>query len=197
LLLAVTQTIHRVIQNLHWQTWLEQGRESEPARQTCGSELLLQLLKDKERLALQRIFRMLFLIQPEENFRDIWMGLQSTSRRDRASSIELLDNILGSQQRVIVGALVDSGSVPERLRKSGSNLADVRLEYSELLAQIEGDRSRVLSGLAMYHAGEIDVALPGADVLLMREQALAMIEEMPEFRPGEFSASCGLETQGA
>jgi AAA family ATP:ADP antiporter len=197
LLLAVTRTIRRVILNLHWQTWLEQGRESEPARQTCGSELLLQLLKDKERLALQRIFRMLFLIQPEENFRDIWMGLQSTSRRDRASSIELLDNILGSEQRLTVGALVGSGSVGERLRKSGSNLADVRLEYSELLAQIEGEQSLVLSGLAMYHAGEIEVALSGADVLLMREQALAMIEEMPEIRPGKFSVSSDLETQGA
>jgi len=197
LLLAVTQTIRRVIKNLHWQTWLEQGRESEPARQTCGSELLLQLLKDKERLALQRIFRMLFMIQPEENFRDIWMGLQSTSRRDRASSIELLDNILGAEQRVTVGALVGSGSVRERLGKSGSDLAGVRLEYSELLAQIEGDQSRVLSGLAMYHAGEIEVALPRADVLLMREQGLAMIEEMPEVRPGEFSVSSDLETQDA
>jgi AAA family ATP:ADP antiporter len=197
LLLAVTRTIRRVMQNLHWQTWLEQGRETEPARQTCGSELLLQLLKDKERLALQRVFRMLFLIQPEENFRDIWTGLQSTSRRDRASSIELLDNILGPQLRVTVGALVGSGSVRERLEKSGSDLAGVRLEYSELLAQIEGDQSRVLGGLAMYHAAEIEVARPSADALSMREQALAMIEEMPEVRPGKFSASSELETQGA
>jgi hypothetical protein len=49
----------------------------------------------------------------------------------------------------------------------------------------------------MYHAGEIEVARPSSGVLSMREQALAMIEEMPEFRPGEFSASSGLETQGA
>jgi len=33
--------------------------------------------------------------------------------------------------------------------------------------------------------------------LSMREQALAMIEEIPEFRAGEFSASSDLETQGA
>jgi hypothetical protein len=49
----------------------------------------------------------------------------------------------------------------------------------------------------MYHAAEIEVAQPSADVLSMREQALAMIEEMPEFRPGELSASSGLETEGA
>ena len=140
---------------------------------------------------------MLFLIQTEENFRDIWMGLQSTSRRDRAGSIELLDNILGSQLRVTVGALVGSGSVRERLGKSGSELAGVRLEYSELLAQIEGDQSRVLGGLAMYHAAEIEVARPSADILSMREQALAMIEEMPEVRRGEFSALSDLETQSA
>ncbi|MBW2291779.1 MAG: HEAT repeat domain-containing protein [Deltaproteobacteria bacterium] len=181
---AIARTIRRVIQNLHWQIWLEHGREADSSRQTCGSYLLLQLLHDKERLALQRIFRMLYLIQPEENFRHIWLGLQSASRQGRASSLELLDNILGAQQRQSVMALVGSGSTRERLEQSGSDLADVVLEYSELLVHIGRDQSRALNGLAMYHASEIGLDEAGSTGLSLREQALALIEEMPEFRPG-------------
>ena len=163
--------------------WLEHGRDSDPARQTCGSYLLLQLLQDKERLALQRIFRMLYLIQPEENFRQIWVGLQSMSRQNRASSLELLENILGPDQRSRVMALVEPGSKRQRLARSGSDLAEVTLEYSELLSQMGRDQSRSLNGLAMYHAGEIELEPKGTDHSFVRERALAMIKLTPGTRP--------------
>ena len=187
---SVARTIRRVIQMLHWQIWLEDGRARDEARQTCGSYLLLQLLEDKERLAMQRIFRMLYLIQPEENFIHIWSGLQSMSRRDRASSLELLENVLGAEQRRVVVALVESGPKRERLRRTGNRLSEAPLDYSELLSQIGRDDSRTLHGLAMYHADEMGLDLdfeqyvfetqPDGARMSVREQALALIGRPPD-----------------
>jgi hypothetical protein len=188
---AVARTIHRVLQLLHWQIWLADGRDADEDHQTCGSFLLLQLLEDKERLALQRIFRMLYLIQPEEDFRRIWVGLQSGNHKEQSSSLELLENILGPDQRRVVLALVEPGDPRERLERAGSPLARAPLEYPELLAEIGRDQSRALNGLAMYHADEIELDFDEAHLIpsfgqkrpAIREHALALIAATPENRP--------------
>ena len=139
---------------------------------------------------MQRIFRMLYLIQPEENFIHIWSGLQSMSRRDRASSLELLENVLGAEQRRVVVALVEPGPKRERLRRTGNRLSEAPLEYSELLSQIGRDDSRTLHGLAMYHADEMGLDIDFGQIVFepqvegsrmsVREQALALIERLPD-----------------
>ena len=87
----------------------------------------------------------------------------------------------------------EPGSNRERLERTGSDLTNISLDYSEMLAQMSRDESRTLNCLAIYHATELGLELQfdeqvfasQADSarLSIRERALALIEKMPEFRP--------------
>ncbi len=188
---AVEHTLSRTLRLLHWQACLQQGFAEDSSRETCGSRLLLELLADKERLAVQRIFRLLYLLHPEENFRRIWLGLQSLSPSSRASSLELLDNLLPPNVGRAVLALVDRASPRERLISARSELAQQNLEYAALLGELIDDASTGLCGLAMYHVAELGLALPSQVVptidparegalARLHAHALALLERLPE-----------------
>jgi hypothetical protein len=67
---------------LHWRGVLESGAREQPSRATPGHALLVQLLKDKEAQAIERLLRLLALQYRGEDFRDIYRGLRA---RDRGS----------------------------------------------------------------------------------------------------------------
>jgi AAA family ATP:ADP antiporter len=157
---AMERSIERAVQLLYWEAELTRGLAENPSRKTSASELLLQFLSDKRDLAAERLFRLLYLVQPKENFRRIWSGLQASDRRIRDHSEELLDNLLPADLGAAVLALVEGGSPADRLRRADRTLADRPLEYGALLAQIADDQSTALRGFALYHSAE----LMGSDI---------------------------------
>jgi hypothetical protein len=152
---AMERSIERGVQLLYWEAELTRGLAANPSRKTPASELLLQFLRDKGELAAERLFRLLYLVQPKENFRRIWSGLQARDRRIRDHSEELLDNLLPADLAAAVLALVDGGSPADRLQRASRALADRPLEYPDLLAQIAHDQSTALRGFALYHSAEL------------------------------------------
>ena len=152
---AMELSIERGLQLLYWEAELTRGLEESPLRKTAASELLLQFLRDKEDLATERIFRLLYLVQPKENFRRIWSGLKSQAPRVRDHSQELLDNLLPTDLGTSVIALVEGGLPAERLRRASRTLADRQLEYASLLAEMALDQSKALRGFALYHSAEL------------------------------------------
>ncbi len=152
---AMEQSIERGLQLLYWEAELTRGLEENPSRKTAASELLLQFLSDKEDLAAERLFRLLYLVQPKENFRRIWSGLRAQSPRVRDHSQELLDNLLPADLGASVLALVEGGLPADRLRRASRTLADRRLEYASLLAEMALDQSTALRGFALYHSAEL------------------------------------------
>jgi len=152
---AMERSIERGVQLLYWEAELTRGLAENPSRKTSASELLLQFLSDKGDLAAERLFRLLYLVQPKENFRRIWSGLQARDRRIRDHSEELLDNLLPADLAAAVLALVEGGSPADRLRRASRALADRPLEYPALLAQIADDQSTALRGFALYHSAEL------------------------------------------
>jgi hypothetical protein len=169
----------RGLQLLYWEAELMRGSEDDPARKTAASELLLQFLSDKEDLAAERLFRLLYLLQPKENFRRIWSGLQARDRRIRDHSQELLDNLLPADLSSSVLALVEEGSPANRLKRASPALANRQLEYRSLLAEIGTDRSTALRGFALYHLAELmglDAETNAAYVVDIDEARAAALE---------------------
>jgi len=188
---AVAREIDRAEQLLAWQVSLEAGQRKSPDRLTTGGELLAALLRDKGRLTLQRIFRLLYMLHPEENFQRIWSGLESGRRESRASSVELIENLLEPRLARAVGGLIEDLPPDERLEAAGSDLAGARLGYAEVLGELADDGGTSLRGVALYHIAELGIDVTSREierldpsregvVARMRARALRLIENLPE-----------------
>jgi hypothetical protein len=162
---AMERSLERGLQLLHWEAELSRALVKDPMRKTAASALLLEFLRDKGHLTADRLFRLLYLLQPRENFRRIWGGLQAPDLRTRDHSQELLDNLLPSDIGAAVLALVDVDSPAERLASANAELAERRLTYSDLLAEISADKSATLRGFAIYHSTEITAAAVSPDAI--------------------------------
>jgi ATP/ADP translocase len=163
---ATDHTIENATELLYWRINLVRGAAEEPARATPGHSLIVVLLRDKERHAVERLFRLLGLKFRREDLRSIHRGLGNANPKVRANSRELLENLLAQPLRHSVLGLVDDVDDEPRLASLRPDLARVPIEYDALLALMSRNRRETLRALADYHARElglIDVARP--DVL--------------------------------
>ena len=152
---AIEKSLERGLKLLHWEAELSRAFKEDPTRMTSASTLLLEFLEDKRHLAAERLFRLLYLLKPDENFRRIWGGLQARDVRTRDHSQELLDNLLPPSMGAAVLALVEHGSPAQLLASAGSGFAKRKLTYEVLLFEISTDKSTALRGFATYHSAEI------------------------------------------
>lgn len=123
-------------------------RSADPLQ--AGHHLLLDLVRDKERHAQQRLF-MLFGLLYGEDFDDIERGLRSKHPKTRASSLELVENIVRPPLRTRVLALV--GDVEPATTLS---------TYEEALAEMLVNGSATMRTLAQYRAAELGLELGAA-----------------------------------
>jgi ATP:ADP antiporter, AAA family len=151
---SVSETLTRAYRYLDARRNLARGTVQEPARKTLGYELLHDLLRDKERNARGRLFRLLGLLYPSEDFGQIYRSL-TLSKQLRATSIELLETILREPVRSAVLGLVDDCADELRLNHAGRYHRVRSLEYAELLAQLAAGESDAVRQLSRYHAREL------------------------------------------
>jgi AAA family ATP:ADP antiporter len=152
---ATEQTVVAAVRLLDWRLTLLRGAVRDPRRATPGHELLAALLRDKEVHAVERIFRLLGLQFRDEDFRDIHRGLRNTNPKVRASSRELLENLLASPLREAILALVDDAPDEERLGQSRPFVRGTTPAYDELLARLLDEPSESLRSIAAHHVGEL------------------------------------------
>ena len=157
---AIDRYLERLFCLLHWAGVLEAGVAADAARRTAGHELLLDLVRNKQSLALERLFRLLGLRFRGENVAHIYRGLMSDDAGVRSSSRELLESTLPPRIRVAVLGLTDDLPAGNRLAAAGSFYRPAELSYEDLLNQLQTDSSRNLSHVAAFHAAE--VGLTGA-----------------------------------
>jgi AAA family ATP:ADP antiporter len=118
----------------------------------AGHHLLVDLVRDKERHARQRLFMLLELIYGED-FDDIERGLRSKKPKTRASSLELLENLIRPPLRTRVLDLVGDGAAPP----SSETMLPT---YEAVLAEIYTRASSTMRTLAEYRAVELGLDLP-------------------------------------
>ncbi len=184
-------TVDRSLFLLHNEAELIRGQEEVASRRTPGGRLLIDLVRDKRYLAASRIFLLLALLHPEENFRTIQGGIRSERATRRASGIELLEHLLTPDLRHRIVGLVSQDTPMGRLRIASPELARTRQEYGAAVRALADDSSEAVRAFAMYHAGEIDLgdadsigppveAPADRPAASLRDRALGIIERLPE-----------------
>jgi hypothetical protein len=156
---ATERTIDAVIELLHWRINLVRGAQEEPRRETPGYALILMFLQDKERHAVERIFRLMGLTFRGEDLRSIHRGLGNADPNIRAGSRELLENLIAPPLRELVLALVDDVADERRLEELRPDLASAIIDYEALLTLLIEARHETLRSLAAYHAGELGLTI--------------------------------------
>ena len=158
---AVEEALGAARRSLSFRLALERGQADDRRRDTPAGNLLRTLLGDKEAHAIGRLFKVLGLLHPRENFGHIHRALQGGRAKVRASSLELLENVLAPPLRERVLALVEARPDGERLARAGGKPWTVG--YADLLGLML-ERGGELASLAAYHSAElgIEVAPPRA-----------------------------------
>ena len=186
------RTLEAVFRLIHWRTVLEEGAAADTRRATPGYELLVALLRDKEAHALERLFRLLGLQYRGEDFEKIYRGLRSSSAKVRASSRELLENLVRPPLRDAILAAVDEVPDRARLPRAGAIYRATTMSYDDLLARLIEEPGETVRCLAVYHVGELGLAAlrprleavraeSGAGLFLLRvvERALNLLRSAP------------------
>jgi ATP:ADP antiporter, AAA family len=147
-----TETVAAVARALSFRLTHARLLEEAPALRTTAGELMQKLLRDKEIEATERLFLVLGLMHPNERVTRIQRGLASASPKARASSRELLENIVRPPLRDLVLAVVDDVADAERLLRIGKERSEET--YGALLgAMIE--QGGEVGVLAAYNASEL------------------------------------------
>ena len=136
----------------------------------AAHHLLVDLVHDKEVHATERLFLLLGLLF-REDFGDVWRGLRSKDPKRRASSLELIENLVPPPLRGRVLELVGDG----RVRSSV-------LAYEDALREMLARAGGTILTLAELRAAELAldvVPAPG-----------------PAASPAELAASLGARVRG-
>jgi len=154
---SVSETLTRAYRHLDARLNLLRGAAQDPGRKTLGYELLHDLLRDKEANTRGRLFRLLGLLHPSEDFGQIYRSL-TLSKQQRATSIELLESILREPVRNAVLGLIDDCADDLRLIRAGRYHRVKPLGYAELLSQLAEGESDALRQVSRYHAAELGLS---------------------------------------
>jgi len=188
---ATRLTLMSVFRLVDWRVTLARGAAEDPTRATPGHELLTTLLRDKEVHAVERLFRFLGLRHRGEDFEKIYRGLRSGSAKVRASSRELLENLLEPPVREAVLGIVDDVPDLERLGHGTPFYAAERLDYERLLFILLDQQGETVRCIAAYHVGELGLtafrerlesfqrAPTGLFVQRVIERSLALLSPAP------------------
>jgi ATP:ADP antiporter, AAA family len=152
---AIRGTLEASYRLIHWQIVLESGAHLAPERATPTHSLLVMMLRDKRAHAVERLFRLLGLLFDQEDLRSIYRGRVRSDPKIRASSRELLENLLDPAIRDAVLALQDDLSDPERLARSGPFHPAIESDYEALLGLLLQEASESLCCLAAHHVAEL------------------------------------------
>ncbi len=147
------ETLTVAFRNLHWRLTLEQHEGTESS--LPGQQLLGAVLRDKETLVIDRLFRLFHLQHPREDFDWISRGFRSENAVLRSSAEELLESVLEPSERDAVLALIGGSGSGDRFEAGLPYYAFRPLTLEQLLDALLQARSGTVRCLAAYHAAEL------------------------------------------
>ncbi len=130
---------------------------------TKAFPLLHELLEEKHRNALERIFRLLQLKHPREDFQRMYRGLESGNPRARSSVRELLEHVVRPPARETLIAMIDAPSAGALARPGDS--------IETILGEILVDGGTTLQCLAGAVAGELALRRFATRIEQLRDQS--------------------------
>jgi ATP:ADP antiporter, AAA family len=109
-------TLERAITLLFYRVVTERVSHEELGPKSVVAEMLSALLAEKEAGALDRVFRILTILDPSEQFGILLTGLRSEDTRLRDSGRELLSHVVSEPLRSGILAMLGDGTAETRLR---------------------------------------------------------------------------------
>jgi ATP:ADP antiporter, AAA family len=148
---------------------LAHAAEAAPAQATY--EFLATVLLDKAKNATDRLFRLLDLVHPLEDFVLIYRGIVSGRRDARSSALELVSHELAEPLRGAVIGLVDELADEQRLRAGGAYAPSVARDFESLLADLLDSTSESVREATVELVGELGLAqfAPKLEALRLEE----------------------------
>jgi ATP:ADP antiporter, AAA family len=183
---VIEGTVRRAYRYLDRRLALDRGAERDPRRQTEGHRLLRRLLADKQAHTVGRLFRLLGLAHPAEDFARIWRGLGSDRPEVRDSGVELTEAVLRPPLRGAVLGLIQDIPDEARLAAAGPFHERAAGDYEALLERMLHSESESLRLLTVHHIGELELRRfrPAVEALARAEdppgdaaRALALLSE--------------------
>ncbi|HVU04399.1 MAG TPA: hypothetical protein VHE30_21725 [Polyangiaceae bacterium] len=111
-------TLERAVTLLYYRVVVDRSARDGVAPKTPVADMLSVLLADKESTALERVFRVLTIIDPSEDFAILFAGLKSEDARRRESGRELLMHVVSEPLRSGILAMLGEGSPEARFRET-------------------------------------------------------------------------------
>ena len=117
----------------------------ERGQATAATDLLAELLAEKRRHAIDRIFRALGILHPEADMRSVHDAIISADDDRSGAAVEILDGLLDAELRMPLVELIAAQNAPA---------SDVDMTYEQLLATLLVDPSDSLRCVAAHHVAE-------------------------------------------
>jgi AAA family ATP:ADP antiporter len=166
---CLEQTLTDTFRFLDRRLALERGATDEARRATPVHELLVDLLRHRQTVATERLFRLVGLLYPSEDARSLYRGIHDPSTKVRDSSRELLEHLLDPPLQAAVLALVDDIPDGDRLARAHPYHEQLTRGYVDTLRALLDQGEDGTAELVAHHVGEI-----GADELAPRLEQLRM-----------------------
>ncbi len=137
------------------------------ARAEGSLSLVLGLLADKKKHALERAFRLLQIVHRHEDIRRTYDALRSESGRLRAQAMEFLDTLAVGRNRAsaenrdgreLLRLVADDLPAAERVARAERFLRRPPSTYEEAVHALLADPDDLLATFAAYHALDLDSA---------------------------------------
>lgn len=177
---AAERTLIDAYRALDFRLALERGVAEDRTRNTPAGEVLRDLLAERCHHATERAFRLLALLTPGEDYKRIYRGLRSRDVTVRASSRELLANVLPARLRDGLLSLVDDVTPAERVARAGALYTTDEPEYEVVLLRLLESGSESLACIAAYHAAELGITALRPRLEAMRPSRSERMREVLE-----------------
>ncbi|MBI4209654.1 MAG: HEAT repeat domain-containing protein [Deltaproteobacteria bacterium] len=115
---------------------------------------LIQALNDHTVWSVERIFRLLRLIYPDEGIFHAYLQIVSNSAWNRATALEYLENILDKKIRTEILHVVDDIPENEKLQKAASIYRIEGKSFDDSVKELIFSEDSHLSALAIYGIGK-------------------------------------------
>ena len=118
------------------------------------ASLLQRALDDKLTRTRDRLYRLLGLLQPSDDFGAVRDAIEHGDSRRRAAALEYLDNVLGSAVRKRVLPLIDDTPMAEKIRHANQALSTRPRGVDDTLAQLIHDDDQVVAAAAVQFVAD-------------------------------------------
>lgn len=154
---VIRADLHRAAQLLRWNVSLQEVYVEADSRADGALDLLYALCRETELNAIERVFRLLQVLWPGEDFALIHQSLRSGDSKRRASGKELLEYVAPPNTRPLILALVSERSDRERWEALAASSGGPQelLPVSRLLYEMLHDDADIFRALAAHVIGEL------------------------------------------